>query len=70
MRVTCRIVYGEQYRDREDGGRIVLAVCEGGNGVWCRPEDGGESFHCCVEDFVLWGRFEPLNLSLLHEVSR
>lgn len=61
----CQIVYGERYRDLEQGGRVVVALAEGGNGVWCRFEDTGDSFHCNVYDFCLWGRFDPLNPALV-----
>lgn len=64
-RPVCRIEYGEKYRDLEQGGRVVTAVREGGNGVWCEFEDTGGMFHCNQEDFFLWGRFEPLNQSLV-----
>ena len=43
--------------DAEAEGRVVTVLGPGGNGVWCRYLDDGREFHCCVEDFSVWGRF-------------
>lgn len=51
---------GTRWADTEAGDRTVVVLRPGGNGVWFRYEDDGSEWHCCVEDFYLWGRFRRL----------
>lgn len=49
--------WGTRWVDTECDNRVVTVLGPGGNGVWYRYEDTGESFHCFAEDFFLWKRF-------------
>ena len=41
-------------------GRTIVVTGPGPNSPWWRYEDDGTVWHCCVEDFLVWGRFRRL----------
>jgi hypothetical protein len=52
---------GSRWRDR-DNGRVVVILGPGPNSPWMRYEGDppASAFHCCIEDFWVWRRFERI----------
>ena len=61
MTETDPIPSGSRWFEQATG-RVVVIVRPGPNSPWWRYEDdpGWVTWHCCVEDFLVWGRFRRL----------
>ena len=55
---------GQRWREKATGRVVVILRDEHcGVGPLWSYEDTGEQYYCCIEDFVIWDRFEPLEAS-------